>query len=42
MQNDLIQPKLTVFEAMTFATELKLGKNKSLSEKQNAVSNKNI
>jgi len=38
MQNDLLQSKLTVLEAMTFATELKLGRNKTSSEKRAAVS----
>ncbi|EZA53084.1 hypothetical protein DMN91_003014 [Ooceraea biroi] len=37
MQNDLIQPKLTVLESMTFATELKLGRNKSSSQKRAAI-----
>lgn len=38
MQNDLIQPNLTVFEAMSFAADLKLGKKKSKSQKCAAVS----
>lgn len=38
MQNDLVQPKLTVFEAMLFAADLKLGRTKSRSEKLVAVS----
>ncbi|KAL0102027.1 hypothetical protein PUN28_018521 [Cardiocondyla obscurior] len=33
MQNDITQPNLTVFEAMSFAADLKLGKRKSKSEK---------
>ncbi|XP_012062877.1 PREDICTED: ATP-binding cassette sub-family G member 1-like [Atta cephalotes] len=33
MQNDLIQPNLTVFEAMSFAADLKLGRRKSKSQK---------
>ncbi|KAL6268669.1 hypothetical protein P5V15_001800 [Pogonomyrmex californicus] len=37
MQNDLLQPNLTVFEAMTFAADLKLGRKKSRSEKLNAI-----
>jgi len=38
MQNDLTQPNLTVFEAMSFAADLKLGKKKSKSEKCTVVS----
>jgi len=38
MQNDLIQPNLTVFEAMSFAADLKLGRRKSKSQKCAIVS----
>ncbi|XP_050450728.1 ATP-binding cassette sub-family G member 1-like isoform X2 [Cataglyphis hispanica] len=37
MQNDLVQPKLTVIEAMSFAADLKLGKKKSQFEKHIAI-----
>ncbi|KYN06508.1 PREDICTED: ATP-binding cassette sub-family G member 1-like [Cyphomyrmex costatus] len=37
MQNDLTQPNLTVFEAMSFAADLKLGRRKSKSEKRAAI-----
>ncbi|XP_070149809.1 ATP-binding cassette sub-family G member 1 isoform X1 [Polyergus mexicanus] len=37
MQEDLVQPKLTVIEAMSFAADLKLGRNKSQSEKRIAI-----
>ncbi|XP_071647246.1 ATP-binding cassette sub-family G member 1 isoform X3 [Temnothorax longispinosus] len=37
MQNDLIQPNLTVYEAMSFAADLKLGKRKSKSQKCAAI-----
>ncbi|XP_018356652.1 PREDICTED: ATP-binding cassette sub-family G member 1-like [Trachymyrmex septentrionalis] len=33
MQNDLVQPNLTVFEAMSFAADLKIGRRKSKSQK---------
>ncbi|XP_029159286.1 ATP-binding cassette sub-family G member 1-like [Nylanderia fulva] len=38
MQNDLFQPKLTVMEAMSFAADLKIGRQKSQSEKRIAIS----
>lgn len=38
MQNDLVQPKLTVLEAMSFAADLKVGKRKSRPEKLVVVS----
>ncbi|XP_029667725.1 ATP-binding cassette sub-family G member 1-like isoform X1 [Formica exsecta] len=37
MQEDLVQPKLTVMEAMSFAADLKLGRKKSQSEKRIAI-----
>ncbi|XP_014474845.1 PREDICTED: ATP-binding cassette sub-family G member 1-like [Dinoponera quadriceps] len=37
MQQDLVQPKLTVSEAMAFAADLKLDKRKSLFEKHIAI-----
>ncbi|EFN78568.1 ATP-binding cassette sub-family G member 4 [Harpegnathos saltator] len=37
MQQDLVQPKLTILEAMTFAADLKLGKRKSQFEKSTAI-----
>ncbi|KYQ50171.1 ATP-binding cassette sub-family G member 4, partial [Trachymyrmex zeteki] len=37
MQNDLMQPNLTVFEAMSFAADLKLGRRKSKSQKCAAI-----
>ncbi|KAG5307701.1 ABCG1 protein, partial [Acromyrmex insinuator] len=37
MQNDLMQPNLTVFEAMSFAADLKLGRKKSKSQKCAAI-----
>ncbi|XP_039305439.1 ATP-binding cassette sub-family G member 1 [Solenopsis invicta] len=37
MQEDLIQPHLTVLEAMSFAADLKLGRRKSTSEKRAAI-----
>ncbi|XP_018366982.1 PREDICTED: ATP-binding cassette sub-family G member 1-like [Trachymyrmex cornetzi] len=33
MQNDLVQPNLTVFEAMSFAADLKLGRRQTKSQK---------
>lgn len=38
MQNDITQPNLTVYEAMSFAADLKLGRRKSRSQKRAAVS----
>ncbi|KAK2579538.1 hypothetical protein KPH14_010840 [Odynerus spinipes] len=37
MQDDLVQPKLTVFEAMSFAIDLKLGKKLSNEVKLTAI-----
>ncbi|KAL6433359.1 hypothetical protein ACFW04_006493 [Cataglyphis niger] len=37
MQDDLVQPRLTVLEAMSFAADLKLGRKKSQSEKHIAI-----
>ncbi|XP_043269559.1 ATP-binding cassette sub-family G member 1-like [Venturia canescens] len=37
MQEDLVQPQLTVFEAMCFAADLKLGKSLSETEKRSIV-----
>lgn len=38
MQEDLLQPRLTVLEAMRFAADLKLGNRLTPSEKLSAVS----
>jgi ATP-binding cassette subfamily G (WHITE) protein 1 len=38
MQEDLIQPLLSVDEAMMIAANLKLSKNMSVTDKQNIVS----
>ncbi|XP_014486577.1 PREDICTED: ATP-binding cassette sub-family G member 1-like, partial [Dinoponera quadriceps] len=38
MQENFVQPKLTVLEALTFAADLKLGKRKSRFEKSAVVS----
>ena len=38
MQEDLLQPRLSVLEAMSFAADLKLGKRLNKSEKLAAVS----
>ncbi|KAF7392065.1 hypothetical protein HZH68_011608 [Vespula germanica] len=37
MQNDLIQPKLTIYEAMCFAIDLKLGSKLTKTEKSAAI-----
>lgn len=37
MQDDLVQPKLTVYEAMSYAADFKLGKTKSQSEKRDII-----
>ncbi|XP_011878671.1 PREDICTED: ATP-binding cassette sub-family G member 4-like [Vollenhovia emeryi] len=37
MQNDIVQPNLTVFEAMSFAADFKLGKGKSKSQKRAVI-----
>lgn len=38
MQEDLLQPRITVQESMSIAAALKLGKTVSRKEKQDAVS----
>ena len=38
MQDDLLQPRITVLEAMTIAAELKLGSELSARQKRLAVS----
>lgn len=40
MQEDLLQPKLTVLESLTYAARLKIGKELSKEDQNKAVSNK--